>query len=86
MAEVANEIATGCCCFGQRSVQSSRAIRLALTSPGSFYTVHKETSEPDRRYSPNEQCALRPSTNQIGSLKNLGTLVAVSHLSIHPDL
>ena len=30
MAEVANEIATGCCCFRQQSVQSSRGTRLAL--------------------------------------------------------
>ena len=40
------EIATGCCCFGQRSVQSSRATRLAPTNPVSVDTVHKETGDP----------------------------------------
>ena len=39
------EIAIGCCCFGQRFVQSSRATRLAPTNPVSFDTVHKEMSD-----------------------------------------
>ena len=75
------EIATGCCCFGQRFVQSSHATRLAPTNPVSSDTVHE-----DRRYSPNELCALRPSTDQIGSLEALGALIAVSHLSVHTAL
>ena len=41
-----DEIAIGCCCFGQRSVQSSRGTRLAPTNPVSVDTVHKETSDP----------------------------------------
>ena len=40
------KIATGCCCFGQRSVQSSRATRLTPTNPVSMDTAHKETSDP----------------------------------------
>ncbi len=40
------EIATGCCCFGQRSVQSSRGTRLAPTNPVSVDTVHKEMGDP----------------------------------------
>ena len=39
------EIATGCCCFGQRSMQSSRGTRLAPTTPVSVDTMHKETSD-----------------------------------------
>ena len=39
------EIATGCCCFGQRSMQSSRVTRLAPTNPVSVDTAHKETSD-----------------------------------------
>ena len=39
------EITTGCCCFGQRSVQSSRATRLAAINPVSVDTAHKERSE-----------------------------------------
>ena len=40
------EIATGCCCFGQRSAQSSRATRLVSINPVSVDTAHKETSDP----------------------------------------
>ena len=40
------EIATGCCCFGQRSMQSSRVTRLAPTNPVSVDTAHKEMSNP----------------------------------------
>ena len=40
------EIVTGCCCFEQRSVQSSRGTRLAPTNPVSVDTVHKETGDP----------------------------------------
>ena len=39
------EIATGCCCFRQRSVQSGPATRLAPTNPVSVDTAHKETSD-----------------------------------------
>ena len=76
MAEVANEIATGCCCFGQRSVQSSRGTRLALTNPVSVNTVHKETNDPTTATA--QTSCVRPDLQQA-----LGALVAVSHLSVH---
>ena len=41
-----DELATGCCCFGQRSVQSSRGTWLAPTNPVSVDIVHKETNDP----------------------------------------
>ena len=40
------EITTGCCSFGQRSVQSSRATRLAAINPVSVDTTHTEMSNP----------------------------------------
>ena len=40
------EIATSCCYFRQRFVQSSRGTRLAPTNPVSVDTVHKEMSNP----------------------------------------
>jgi hypothetical protein len=39
------EITTGCCCFGQRSVQPSRATRLEAIDPVSVDTAHKKRSD-----------------------------------------